>query len=56
MPVSSNTRLRPPAAPTASNSGAQARPASAEGCHRPANSTPSVTASTASISGFEMPM
>ena len=56
MPVSSNTRLSPPAAPTASSSGAQLRPTSAEGCQRPANSTPSVMAIAASISGLEMPM
>ncbi len=56
MPVSSNTRLRPPAAPTAIRSGAQLRPTSAEGCQRPANSTPSVTASAVSIRGLEMPM
>ena len=56
MPVSSNTRASPPDAPTASRSGAQLRPASAEGCQRPANSTPSVMAMAASISGLLMPI
>ena len=46
----------PADAPTTISSGAQLRPASAEGCQRPANSTPKVMAMTASISGLLMPI
>ena len=56
MPVSSNTRARPPDAPTASSKGAQDRPASAEGSQRRARTIASVIAMAVSISGLEMPM
>ncbi len=56
MPVSSKTRLQATGGADGQQQRRPDRPASADGWQRPANSTPTVMAMAASISGLEMPI